>query len=518
MEIISLIIGLFIGLFVCGLFMYLFSRSRIRETELKLRGAYESEKAILSTNLENKETVLKTASSQLRDATEQSRLLQNDNTVLKSRVSTLEQKLIQFDESNITIQNKEVVIDGMNQELRQKDAKVSELKQKLDDEKGHHQENLKSYEDAKRVLSDAFEALSSKALKDNTENFLKIAQDKLQSFQKEANTDLESRQKAIDSLIMPLKESLSNYKKEVVEMEKTRISAYDVIKDQIKNLQESNQNLDRETSKLVQALRKPMVRGRWGEIQLRNVVEMAGMLEYCDFQEQHSVSGEEGLLRPDLIVKLPSDKIIVVDAKTPLVHYLESLEMPDDKLRLLQLKEHASNVKTHIIQLSQKAYWKQFEQTPEFVVLFLPGEAFFSAALQQDPTLIEFGVNNNIIIATPTTLISLLRAVAYGWKQENIEKSAKKIFNLGKELFDRIDVFTNRFSSVGKKISSTVNAYNEAVGSFEGRVLVTARKFNELGIGSSKEIENLSIVEKNVRLIQAPELEEQKLLEENDNE
>jgi len=468
MDVIILLIGLLVG----GLSVYFIYRTKINAIELRLKSLIDSEKTALSTNLLNKEETINILSSQLDKAVDEGKLLQQNNSELGEKVSALEQK--------------------------------------LDGERKLSQEKLKLLEDAQRVLANEFEALSSKALKSNTESFLEIAKDKLQSFQKEAKDDLESRQKAIDDLVKPLKDSLTNYDKKISEIETKRVSAYDVIKDQIKNLQQGSQKLEDETVKLIQALRKPTVRGRWGEIQLRNVVEMAGMVEYCDFNEQLSITDGESLQRPDLVVKLPNEKIIVVDSKTPLEHYLESLEMPDDNRRLQYLKEHANSVKNHIMQLSQKAYWKQFEQTPEFVVLFLPGEMFFSAALQQDPSLIEFGVDNKIIVATPTTLIALLRAVAYGWKQDKIAKNAREISDLGKELYERIRVFSSHISKVGKGISNSVEAYNKAVGSLEGRVLITARKFNELGAGTSKEINGLSVIETNVRSLQAPEAEERK--------
>jgi DNA recombination protein RmuC len=386
-------------------------------------------------------------------------------------------------------------------------SQAAELKQALVEQRKQADEKLALLEDAKRHLTDAFKALASDALKSSNTSFLELAKTQLEKYQESAKGDLEKRQTAIDELVKPVRESLTKVDAKLQELEKTRVEAYAGLTEQVKSLADSQKELRGETANLVKALRRPQARGRWGEIQLHRVVEMAGMLEHCDFVQQLSTDTDNGRLRPDLVVKLPGNKHIVVDSKAPLEAYLDAVEAPDDETRAARFKDHARQVRNHIASLSRKSYFEQFDFTPEFVVLFLPGEVFFSAALENDPELIELGVTQNVIVATPTTLIALLRAVAYGWRQETLAENAKIISQLGQELYKRLADLGGHVEKLGKGLGSAINAYNSVVGSLESRVLVSARRFKELGATSgSDEIREVPSIETSARLLQSPEL------------
>jgi DNA recombination protein RmuC len=349
----------------------------------------------------------------------------------------------------------------------------------------------------------AFRALSAEALGRNNQAFLDLAKASLGETRQAARGELALRQQAIQEMVTPLRESLDRVDAKIQDLEKARAGAYAALHEQVRNLLESQSELRTETGRLVTALKTPHVRGRWGEIQLRRVVEMAGMLEHCDFLTQATLDGAEGRLRPDLVVNLPAGKTVVVDAKTPLDGYLRAIEASDEPTRRARMADHARQVRTHMSALGRKSYWEQFDQAPEFAVLFLPGECFFSAALESDPALIEFGVEQNIILATPTTLIALLRAVAYGWRQERLAQNAAEISALGKELFKRLSDMGDHWNKVGRSLERAVEAYNGAVGSFESRVMVSARKFAELKTTPlGVEIAPLEPVEKSVRALQ----------------
>jgi DNA recombination protein RmuC len=331
-------------------------------------------------------------------------------------------------------------------------------------------------------LADSFAALSAEALKRNNDSFLQLAN---------------------AAMVAPVRESLDRVDQQIQQLEKARTGAYSALHEQVRSLLETQSQLRTETGRLVTALRSPAARGRWGEVQLRRVVEMAGMLEHCDFQSQATLFGEDGRQRPDLLVHLPGGKTVVVDAKTPLDAYLQAIESTDDAARKLRLTDHARQVRAHMQSLGRKSYWDQFEQAPEFAVLFLPGECFFSAALESDPALIESGAQQNIILATPTTLIALLRAIAYGWRQEKLAQNAAEISALGKELFKRMSDMGEHWNRVGRNLERAVESYNSAVGSLESRVMVSARKFADLKTAPlGVEIAPLEAVEKTVRALQ----------------
>jgi DNA recombination protein RmuC len=375
------------------------------------------------------------------------------------------------------------------------------LESALESERKTSAEKMELLTRASQDLQNAFKALAADALKSNNSSFLQIAQETLKRFQSEAESDLDQRKRAVADLVAPVRESLSKVDAQIQQIEKERGQAYGALHAQVQSLITTQKELQSETTNLVRALRTPNVRGRWGEIQLRRVVEIAGMLPYCDFAEQETVMGESGRIRPDLVVKLPGGKSVVVDAKTPLQAFLDAFETSDEDVRRTALANHARQVRDHMNTLSGKRYWEQFAATPEFVVMFLPGETFFSAALEQDTSLIEHGVLNNVIPASPTTLIALLKAVAYGWNQEKLARNAQEISALGKELHERLRNMGSHIAAVGAGLDRAVECYNKAVGSLENRVLVSARKFAELGTSVAEDIPELEPIETTSRAL-----------------
>jgi DNA recombination protein RmuC len=388
---------------------------------------------------------------------------------------------------------------GLHGENSQLQASAAELAAKLEAEKRLLVEKQALLLESRQELSHTFKALSSEVFQHSSRSFLELAKETLAKFQEKGFSDLELKQQAIKELLKPMHESLRRVDDQLRQVEKERLEAYAGLTEQVKSLATTQARLHGETANLVKALRSPNVRGRWGEIQLRRVVEMAGMVEHCDFVEQESVSTEKGRLRPDLIVKLPNGKNIVVDSKVALSAYLEAIEADDDEVKQARLKDHARQIRTHLGQLAAKSYWEQFQPSPEFVVLFLPGENFFSAALEKDPELIEYGVSLRVILSTPTTLIALLRAVSYGWRQEHIAEHAMAIGQLGKTLYERLGVMVGHFQDLRKSLDRAVDSYNRTVGSFEGRVLVSARKLKEADPSLGKDLEPLDAIREATR-------------------
>ena len=398
----------------------------------------------------------------------------------------------------------------LHNELNQARINESILKEKLHNEQNNAEEKLRLLNEAEAKLTTVFKALSADALQNNNKSFVELAKSTLEKFQESAHADLEKRQTAIQNLVKPLKESLEKYDQKVQDIEEKRTSAYSSLDTHLKSLADTQKLLQSETSNLVKALRTPTVRGNWGEIQLKKVVEIAGMIEYCDFVTQDNVQAGENRIRPDMIIKLPNGKNIIVDSKAPLEAYLDALESKDDADRLTHLKRHAQHIKDHLTKLGKKSYWEWIEPTPEFVVMFLPGESFFSAALEQEPGLIEFGIrDHHVILATPTTLIALLKAVSYGWRQEQLTKNALEIRNIGKELYKRFQTFASHFGKIQRGLSSAITHYNNAVGSLERSVLPGVRKFNELGASSNIKVPVPQQIESLPRKIASPDIPEQ---------
>ncbi len=358
----------------------------------------------------------------------------------------------------------------------------TELETLLAQERTAAAEKVGLLEDLRRQCLDTFKALSASALRENNRAFIDLADSVLAKHLETARKDLDLKGQAVVELVSPIRESLTRFDHNIQSLERSREKAYGGLSEQVRSLIGTQQLLQRETGKLVKALQTPQVRGRWGEITLRRVAELSGMQRRCDFFEQQTAAGADGLMRPDMLVKLPGNRQLVVDAKVPLAAYLDSLEAENDPARQALLETHARQVQTHILKLSQKAYWTQFAPTPEFVVLFIPGENFFSAALSQNPTLIEEGARRGVILATPTTLISLLKTIAFGWRQETVSENARAISELGRELYERLNHVAGHLNRLGQDIDHCARSFNQAVGSLERRVFASARRFTDLGI------------------------------------
>lgn len=482
-----LVLGLFAGAVVAGALM--------RGGRGPNLMASEAELAELKARLEERDRLSQETRRELEaERASVEKLRQEVTAAVVARV-TAEERAADIPKLEAAVAEKEAHAAALQAEVAQLQARHASLLTRLDET-----------EKAQAKFSETFKGVASEALAHNNQSFLQLARAVLEKVQETAKGELATRQEAISETLKPLKESLDQVNARMGELEKERAAQQAAIAEQVRSLTTAQMRMEGETAKLVNALRAPSVRGRWGEVQLRRVVEMAGMVEYCDFQQQVSVETAEGRLRPDMIVRLPNQREIVVDAKASLAAYLDSLEMADDAAREEKLADHSRQVRQHVQRLAGKAYWDQFERAPDFVVAFLPGETFFSAALQKDPELLEFGVDNKVLLATPTTLIALLKAVAYGWRQEKMARNAQEISRLGQELYDRLSTFVTHFDGVRAGLERSLGAYNRAAGSLEGRVLVAARKFKELSASASEDLPEVEPVDMVPRRLDAPEM------------
>ena len=477
-----------------GLLLLLWLRARWLGGQSRLEAQVQNQNSQLEQHRADLDALRQQQSSTLADLRLEAQLRASAEAKA-SRLPELEHELAE----------REKGLAALRVELAALQSRQAGLEMQLAKEREASGEKLALLQDAERKLADAFRSLSSEALKSNNLAFLDLAKQNLSAFQETAKGELEQRRQAVDVLVKPIHEALEKLGSQTQAMEKERAGAYSTLTEQVKSLLAAQSDLKGETHRLVNALRRPEVRGRWGEMQLRRVVEMAGMVDHCDFFEQETMDG--GRLRPDMVVRLPGGKSVILDSKAPVAAVLEAAECETEDCRRHHLARYAKHVKEHVQNLAAKAYWDQLDDTPEFVVLFLPGESFFSAALQEDPELIEYASGLKVILATPTTLLALLKAVYYGWRQEALADNARHISELGAELYQRLSKMGEHWTSVGKNLGQAVRAYNEATGSLESRVLVTARKFEQLGAApEAKELPVLVPVEQSARGLQSPDL------------
>ncbi|NQY27209.1 MAG: DNA recombination protein RmuC [Piscirickettsiaceae bacterium] len=386
--------------------------------------------------------------------------------------------------------------------IRELSLAHSELSLKLELEQKNRDQLNGTIKQTQEQLANTFNQLSNEALTRNNNSFLKLAEENLKRFQSEAKAELSSKEKSIEQLVKPISDALKQTTKQIHDIEKDRKEAYGSLRTTIDTMNKNQQNLQQETQNLVQALRRPEVRGQWGEMTLKRLAELSGMVAHCDFFEQTHTKTDTGAIRPDMIVRLPENRTIIVDAKTPLDAYLSAIQAKDDATRQSELKRHAQIIRSRVRELAAKNYWAEYSDSPEFVVLFIPGDQFLSAALEIDSTLLEDSMSQNIILATPTNFIALLRAVSYGWKQQVLAENAMEIRELGETLYKRLATFTGHLDKLGKSLNSSVDHFNKSVGSLERQVMPSGRKFLEMGLRAKSEIVELQPIEKQIREVQ----------------
>ena len=413
----------------------------------------------------------------------------------------------QLQQSKNELDRKDAVVQTIQDQLEEERRTRRELQQKMEQAIAERarletrlQQETSDRETFARHVKDTFAALSREALSKNKQDFIQLAEERFMRLREDSKADLAQRQQAVESMVRPIREVLDQTRKKIEETEQQRTRTYGAIDQQLKRMAQDQNRLTVETGKLVSALHRPQVRGRYGEIQLRRVVELAGMAPYCDFQEQYSVTSEEGrILRPDMIVRMPNDRTLIIDAKMPMEHYLRAIETDDEHERETLMGKHATSVRQHVNALELKSYWDQFDKTPDFVVMFIGGEQFLTAALEYDRELLDRALGKKVILTTPASLMGLLLVVAYGWRQEDIARNAREIEELGKTLYDRIAIFAGHFDKVGKSLRSSVENYNKAAGSMEHKLISAARKFTKHGIQSSKDLPEIDEIDATTR-------------------
>ncbi|TCK18061.1 DNA recombination protein RmuC [Thiogranum longum] len=376
----------------------------------------------------------------------------------------------------------------------------------LESERRVMEEKLRSFETARTQLEDSFKALAGDIMKSSSSEFLKLAETRFRALHEQSSNEFDKREKAVENLVKPIRETLDKTDQQIRKMEEERQKSFGALNQHLEFMKSAHDQLQNETRNLVKALKRPEVRGQWGELTLKRLAELAGMVEHCDFKQQHSIDSEEGKQRPDMIVRMPGGREVVVDAKAPMDAYLCAVEAEDDVTRAQELQRHARNVRARVRELASKAYWQNLSSSLDFVVLFIPGDQFLSAALELDATLLEDALTDRVVLATPSSLVALLRAIAYGWRQESLAENAEQIRTVGEELYERLSTFAGHLDKLGSALGNSVKHYNSAVGSFDSRILPSARRFNEMGIRGKKEITEAAPVERLPRDVRDSEI------------